>query len=86
VSEISGVKFYKEPTLPPLYGKISIALTAGVTKDVEFFGPTKDQEFVARSTDAAQPLTLAKTKVETLFPRLEDLLNKGGPPAIVPKN
>lgn len=85
-SEITGVKFYKEPALPPFYGKISIGLSAGITKDIEFFGPTKDQDFVARSTDAPQPLTLAKSKVDTLFPRLEDLVDKGGPPAIVPKN
>lgn len=86
VSEITGVKFYKEATLPAFYGKISITLSAGVTKDIEFFGPTKDQEFVARSTDAPQPLTLAKSKVDTLFPRLEDLVDKGGPPAMMPKN
>lgn len=86
LSDVTGVKFYKEPALPPFYGKISVALSAGITKDIEFYGPTKDQEFVVRSTDAAQPLTLAKSKVDTLFPRLEDLVDKGGPPAMMPKN
>lgn len=81
LSDLTGTKFYKELNLPPYYGKIVIGLSANISKEIEFYGPTKDQEFVARSTDAAAPLTLPKSKVEALFPRLEDLIDKGGPAA-----
>jgi len=84
LSDLTGVRFYKEATLPPKVGKITVLLTAGVTKDIEFFGPTKEQEFIAKSTDAASPLTIAKSKVDALFPRIEDLVDKGGMPNLTP--
>jgi len=84
ISELTGTKFYKEINLPPLYGKVVIQLSANISKEIEFFGPTKDQEFVARSTDSAAPLTLPKSKVEALFPRIEDLVDKGGGAPSVP--
>jgi len=85
LTDLTGVKFWKEAALPPAYGKIKVVLSAGIAKEIEFFGPNKDQEFVVRSTDAAQPLTAAKSKVESLFPRVEDLVDKVGTPAIGPK-
>jgi hypothetical protein len=86
LSDLTGVKFYKETALPPAYGKIKIGLTAGVVKEIEFFGPTKEQEFVAKSSDTAQPLVLPKSKVDALFPRIEDLVEKAGmPPTMMPK-
>jgi hypothetical protein len=84
LSDLTGVRFYKETNLPPRYGKVTLLLTANVTKEVEFFGPTKDQEFIAKSTDAGAPLTIAKSKVDALFPRIEDLVDKGGMPNLPP--
>ncbi len=84
LSDLTGVRFFKEANLPPRYGKVTVMLTANVSKEVEFFGPTKDQEFIARSTDSAAPLTIAKSKVEALFPRIEDLVDKGGLPNLTP--
>ncbi len=75
LTELTGVKFYKD-AMPAVYGKISILLSSNVTKDVEFFGPTKDQEFVAKSSDMPFPVTIARSKVESLFPKLDDLLEK----------
>ncbi|MBS0617049.1 MAG: DUF4340 domain-containing protein [Spirochaetes bacterium] len=85
LTDLTGVKFWKETVLPPAYGKIKIVLSAGIAKEIEVFGPTKEQEFVVRSTDAAQPLTAAKSKIESLFLRLEDLVDKVGTPTIAPK-
>ncbi|GAB4437173.1 MAG: hypothetical protein OHK0011_20210 [Turneriella sp.] len=75
LTELTGVKFYKE-ALPATYGKISAQLSSNVTKEIEFFGPTKDQEFVAKSSDMPYPVTIARSKVEALFPKLDDLLEK----------
>lgn len=75
LTELTGVKFHKD-ALPAPYGKISVLLSSNVTKEVEFFGPTKDQEFVARSSDMPSPVTIARSKVEALFPKLDDLLEK----------
>ncbi len=85
ISDLSGAKFFKEATLPASYGKIKISLTAGIVKEVEFFGPTKEQEFIVKSTDTAQPLTVTKSKVDALFPRIEDLVDKAGMPNLMPK-
>lgn len=84
LSDLAGVRFFKETNLPPSYGKITVLLTSNVSKDIEFFGPTKEQEFIVRSTDSGAPLTIAKSKVEALFPRLEDLVDKGGLPNLSP--
>lgn len=84
LSDLTGVRFYKETNLPPRVGKISVLLSANVTKEIEFFGPTKDQEYIAKSTDAGAPLTIAKSKVDALFPRLEDLVDKGQMPNLTP--
>jgi hypothetical protein len=75
LTELTGVKFYKEP-MPAAHGRIRVVLSSNVTKEVEFFGPTKDQEFVAKSTDMPFPVTIARSKVEALFPKLDDLLEK----------
>lgn len=75
LTELTGVKFYKD-ALPAPYGKISVLLSSNVTKEVEFFGPTKDNEMIAKSTDMPYPLTVAKSKAEALFPKLDDLLEK----------
>lgn len=85
LTDLSGTKFFKDAAMPPKYGKIQVVLGANITKEVEFFGPTKEQEFVARSTDAAMPLVLGKTKVDALFPRIEDLADKAGMPSLMPK-
>lgn len=85
LTDLSGTKFFKEAVLPPKYGKISIGLGANLTKEVEFFGPTKEQEFVVRSTDAANPVVLNRSKVDALFPRIEDLADKAGMPALMPQ-
>jgi hypothetical protein len=84
LSDLTGVKFYKETNLPPRVGKITVLLSANVTKDIEFFGPTKEQEYIAKSTDAGSPLTVAKSKVDALFPRVEDLVDKGQLPNLTP--
>jgi hypothetical protein len=86
VSDLSGVKFFKEAALPPAYGKIEITLSANVTKQIEFFGPTKDLEFVVKSTDSPSPLVLGKSKVDSLFPRIEDLVEKNLMPGGVAPN
>ncbi|HRP69533.1 MAG TPA: DUF4340 domain-containing protein [Turneriella sp.] len=83
ISEFNGQKFFREPKLPPSYGKIKITLSAGITKEIEFFGPIANQEFVVKSTDMNEPLTTAKSKVDNLFPRLEDLVDKAGAPQLV---
>lgn len=75
LTELTGVKFHKD-ALPAAYGKISVLLSSNVTKEVEFFGPTKDNEMIAKSTDMPYPLTVAKSKAEALFPKLDDLLEK----------
>jgi len=85
LSDLAGVKFFKEAKLPDSYGKIKVSLSAGIVKEIEFFGPTKDQEFIAKSTDTAEPLTISKSKVEALFPRIEDLVDKAGMPNLMPK-
>ncbi len=84
LTDLKGVGFYKEATLPPKFGTITLTLSSNVTKTVEFFGPTKNNEMVAQSSDAPQGLTLAKNKVEALFPRLEDLVDKGKLPNLAP--
>lgn len=75
LTELTGVKFYKD-AVPAAYGKISVQLSSNVTKEIEVFGPTKDQEFVAKSTDMPYPVTIARSKVEFLFPKMDDLLEK----------
>lgn len=85
ISDLTGNKFFKDTKLPESYGKIKISLNAGIVKEVEFFGPTKEQEFVAKSTDTPQPLMIAKSKVDALFPRIEDLVDKAGMPNLMPK-
>lgn len=85
LTDLSGNRFYKETTLPQKHGKIVITLGANINKEIEFFGPTKDQEFVVRSTDAASPVVLNRSKVDALFPRIEDLADKAGMPALVPQ-
>jgi len=85
LADLSGMKFFKEAALPPKYGKILVTLGGNITKEIEFFGPTKDQEFVARSTDAASPIVLNRAKVDALFPRVEDLADKAGMPALMPQ-
>lgn len=84
LSDLTGVRFYKEANLPPRVGKITVLLSANVTKEIEFYGPTKDQEYIAKSTDAGAPLSIAKSKVDALFPRLEDLVDKGQMPSLTP--
>jgi Domain of unknown function (DUF4340) len=85
LSDLNGVKFFKDTTLPASYGKIKVSLSAGIVKEVEFFGPTKEQEYIVKSTDTAQPLTVPKSKAEALFPRIEDLVDKAGMPNLMPK-
>lgn len=84
LADLQGNRFFKETVLPPKYGKLQIVLGANITKEVEFFGPTKDKEFVARSTDAANPVVLNQAKVDALFPRIEDLVDKTGMAPLVP--
>ncbi len=84
LTDLSGTRFFKDATLPQKHGKILVTLGANLTKEIEFFGPTKDQEFVVRSTDAASPVVLNRSKVDALFPRIEDLADKAGMPALVP--
>ncbi len=85
LTDLAGTRFYKDPVLPAKYGKIVITLGANINKEIEFFGPTKDQEFAVRSTDAANPVVLNRAKVDALFPRLEDLADKAGMPNLVPQ-
>lgn len=85
LTDLAGNKFFKEATLPPKFGKILVTLGANITKEIEFFGPTKDQEFVARSTDTASPVVLNRGKVDALFPRIEDLADKGNMQPLVPQ-
>ena len=85
LSDLTGTKFFKDGKMPPSYGKIKVTLNAGIVKEIEFFGDTKDQEFVAKSTDTAQPLMLPRSKVEALFPRIEDLVDKATMPNLMPK-
>ncbi|MBL8033578.1 MAG: DUF4340 domain-containing protein [Leptospiraceae bacterium] len=84
LTDLNGVRFYKDAQMPPAYGKIKVVLNGNIAREIEFFGPTKDQEFVARGSDAAAPLTVPKSKVEALFPRADDLADKGGMPQLVP--
>lgn len=81
LAELTGVKFYKD-ALPAPYGKISVVLSANITKTLEFFGPTKDQEFVGKSSDMPYPVSLPRSKVEALFPKLDDLLEKAPIPSL----
>lgn len=80
LTELVGVKFHREAALPPKYGSIAVLLSSNVTKQIDFYGPTKEQEFVATSSDTPQALTLPKSKVEALFPRIDDFVDKGGMP------
>lgn len=85
LTDLSGNRFFKETTMPAKFGKITVTLGANINKEIEFFGPTKDQEFVVRSSDAASPVVLNRSKVDALFPRVEDLVDKAGMPALVPQ-
>lgn len=85
LTDLTGSRFFKDAKLPPSFGKIKVTLNAAIVKEVEFFGDTKSQDFVAKSTDAAEPLVISKSKVEALFPRIEDLVDKAGVPNLMPK-
>ncbi|MBV6492705.1 MAG: hypothetical protein LDLANPLL_00702 [Turneriella sp.] len=84
LADFNGHKFYREANLPPHYGKIKIVLSAGITKEIDFYGPTKNDEFVVKSTDTREPVTIGKSKIDVFFPRVEDMVDKTGSINVAP--
>ena len=75
-NDFSGTRFIDVKPAVPVYGKLVIGLGSNINKEIEFFGPTKEQEFIVRSSDNPALLAVSKTKVEAFFIRIEDLIEK----------
>ncbi|MCS6971937.1 MAG: DUF4340 domain-containing protein [Turneriella sp.] len=76
--ELTGTRFAKDKEALPVakWGKITLVLTSNVSKEVEIIGPNNNSEMFAKSTDLPHWVTIAKSKAEALFPKLDDLLEK----------
>jgi len=78
--DLTGTRFIEVKPALPSFGKIIVGLGSNINKEIEFWGPTKEQEFIVRSSDNPAFLVLSKTKVDALFVRIEDLVEKNPAP------
>ncbi|MCS6984222.1 MAG: DUF4340 domain-containing protein [Leptospiraceae bacterium] len=75
LSELKGYRFYKEKS-PPLAYKVVLQLQGNLTKELSIYGPLKEGEYVASSTDNPFLLTISKYQVENYLTKPEEFEQK----------
>lgn len=78
LADLKGYRFYNNPP-PPLAYKVLLILQGNLNKELEIYGPLKEGEYVAKSSDNPFLLTISKYQVENYFGRPEEFEQKSLP-------
>ena len=79
IVKLKGNDFYEEKVYPKQYATLSINLKSKDELLLEVAGPTKDEDFLVKSTSLPNWMRIPKWKIEDIITKPDDLIKKEVP-------
>ncbi len=79
MADLKGSRFFNDKA-PSLAYKVLLTLQGNLTKELEIFGPLKEGDYIARSTDNDALMHLPKYQIDNFFGKPEDFEQKASLP------